>query len=306
MPRIVGARAAARARRSASRQRGVPVEDRAERLGPAVLGEVGGGGLDDPERVLLALVRGVAPRGDAVPAEDAADRLRVVGLDLGDVETELEAGAKPGDPDDLLSIRAAVDLLGQRLAVGGGRDRDAGVGVQVVDVRGVHEAVHGGVDRRRRTTLAVQAVVERRHHLVLALDARIDIDERAHPVQAQHGQPRLGQRAEVAAGTLDPDQLDRLPGDRVGAGALGGGVAARVVGVARVSAQSVGPANEIKHSLLGGCAVVRVHQFHPAWEPPTRSFSISSWYPLSRYACIGSPGRPRSSRHAARSARTSV
>jgi hypothetical protein len=84
-----------------------------------------------------------------VAAEDAADRLRVGLLDRGDVEPELEAGPPPRHPDDLL----AEDLLGQLLAVRGGRDRDAGVGVQVVDVRGVDEAVHRGVDRRRAPPL---------------------------------------------------------------------------------------------------------------------------------------------------------
>ena len=184
---------------------------------------------------------GVAPRGDAVAAEDAADRLRVLLLDLGDVEAELEAGPAPRHPHDLL----AEDLLGQLLPVGGRRDRDAGVGVQVVDVRGVDEAVHRGVDRRRGAALAVQAVVERRDHLVLAVDARVDVDQRAHPVEAEHGEAGLGQGAEVATGSLDPEQLDVLAGDGVGLGALRGGVAPGVVGVLRVRAQSVGPGDQL-------------------------------------------------------------
>ncbi len=61
-----------------------------------------------------------------------------------------------------------------------------GVRVQVVHVRGVHEPVHGGVDRRRGAALAVQAVIKRRHHLVLALHARVDVLQRLQPVQAQH------------------------------------------------------------------------------------------------------------------------
>ena len=81
--------------------------------------------------------------------------------------------------------------------------------MEVVDVGGVDEAVHRGVDRRRRAAPAVQAVVERGDHLVLALDARVDVDERAQPVEPEHGEPGLGQRAEVAAGALDPQQLDR-------------------------------------------------------------------------------------------------
>ena len=95
---------------------------------------------------------------------------------------------KPGRRHGTQTTLLAEDLLGQRLAVGGGRDRDAGVGVQVVDVGGVDEAVHGGVDRRRRAALAVQAVVERRDHLVLAVDAGVDVDQRAQPVEPQHGE----------------------------------------------------------------------------------------------------------------------
>ena len=74
---------------------------------------------------------------------------------------------------------------------------------------GVDEAVHRGVDRRRGAAAAVQAVVERGDHLVLALDAR-DRRRRARgagPAAARRA--RLGQRAEVAAGALDPEQLDR-------------------------------------------------------------------------------------------------
>ena len=264
------------------RQGGVPLERRTERLGLGVLGDVGGGGVDDPEAVGLGLLAGVAPRGDAVAAEDAAAGLRVLLLDLGDVEAELEAGAAPRHPHDLV----AEDGPGQLLAVGRGRDRDAGVGVQVVDVRRVDEAVHRGVDRRCGTALAVQAVVEGRDHLVLAVHAGVDVDERAHPVQPQHGQAARRQRAEVTAGTLHPQQLDVLAGDRVGLGALGGGVAAGVVGVPGVGAQPVGALDELLHSGVDGGVEV-THgagfltgcggQFQPACEPPTRSASICCW-----------------------------
>ena len=138
----------------------------------------------------------------------------------------------------------AEALMGERLAVGSGRQRDPGVRVQVVDVCGRHESVHGRVDRRSRATRAVQAVVEGRHHLVLALDAGVDVDEGAQPVQSKHGQPGLGERAEVATRPLDPEQLDGLGRDRVDRRALGRGVAPGVVRVARVGAQPVGALDE--------------------------------------------------------------
>ena len=202
-------------------------------------------------------------------------------LDLGDVQAQLETGPAPRHPDHLV----AEDLAGQLLTVGGGGDGDAGVGMQMINMGGVDQAVHRGVDRRRRAALAVQAVVERGDHLVLALDARIDVDQGAHPVQPQHGQPGLLQRAEVATGALDPEQLDRLTGDRIGLGALGGGVAAGVVGVLRIGAEPVAPADEIGHCwlvmtssgsirALRSCRVQedstrRKHAPHPACWPPS-------------------------------------
>ena len=53
-----------------------------------------------------------------------------------------------------------------------------------------------------------QAEVERGDHLVLAVLARVHVDERAQPVEAQHREAGLGERAEVAAGALHPQQLD--------------------------------------------------------------------------------------------------
>ena len=306
--------------------------DAAEGLRLAVLGDVRGGGVDDPQGVLLGLLRGVAPGGDAVSAEDAAHGIRVLPLDLGDIETELEAGAAPRHPHDLV----AEDLRRQLRAVGGGRDGDAAVGVQVVDVRGIHEPVHGGVDRRRCAALSVQAVVEGGDHLVLAVDAGVDVHQRAHAIQAQYGQPLLGERAEVAAGALDPQQLDGLPCDRVGLGALGGRVASGVVGVLRVGAEPVRPGDEGGGSGGGHVGVlirlwmafeslklrhfgaewshlsdsnqkrVGVQAPQPAWTPPTRSAAIRSRYPDAANAAIGSAGSPRDSRHSASAGRTSV
>ena len=222
-------------------ERLVAGDRRPERLGPAVLRDEALGRPDDLERARLALRGRVAPGGDPVAAEDRPDRLGVCPPDLGHVETELEARPAPVDPGDAIAEAAP----GQRLAVGGGRERDPRIGVEVVDVGGVDEAVHRGVDRRRRAASSVEAVVERGDHLVLALDAGIDVDERAQAVEAQDGEPGLGQRAEVAAGALDPQQLDRRAGHRIDAGPLGRRVAAGVVGVARVRAEPVRALEEL-------------------------------------------------------------
>src|SRR5699024_8552208 len=113
------------------------------------------------------------PCGDAVAAQDAADGAGIVAFDGGDVESELETGPAPRHPHHLVS----ENVLGELLAVGGGGDRDAGVGVQVVHVGGIHQSVHGGVDAGGGPALAVQAVVEGGDHLVLAIDARVDVHQ---------------------------------------------------------------------------------------------------------------------------------
>ena len=124
-------------------------------------------------------------------AEDRPDRVGMRAADLGHVQSELEARAAPADPGDPVAEAAAGELL----AVGGGRQGDPRIGVEVVDVVGIDEAVHRGIDRRCRAAAAVEAEVERGDHLVLALDARIDVHEGAQAVEPQDRQTRLGERA---------------------------------------------------------------------------------------------------------------
>ena len=120
----------------------------------------------------------------------------------------------------------------------------------MVDVVGVDQSVHRGVDRRRRAAAAVQRVVEQADHLVLAVRAGVDVDQRAHPVQPKHGQALFGQRAEIAAGSLDPHQVNGLTGGRIGVGAFRRGVPPGVIGVLRVGAQPVGACDQ-----CGDCGV---------------------------------------------------
>ena len=234
---MTGARAAARACRSASGSGSVTSPERV-RLTPLVDEPLRAS--DDLQRARLALLARVSPGGDAVAAEDHADRARVRLLDRGDVQAELEARAPPGHPGD----PAAEALGGQLLTVGRGRERDARVGVQVIDVRGLDQAVHGGVDGRRGAALAERAEVERGDHLILALHPRVDASQGAQRVEPQHGEARRLQRAEVAARALHPQQFRRLPGHRVGGRALGRGVAAGVVRVLRVGPEPVAAADQ--------------------------------------------------------------
>ena len=69
--------------------------------------------------------------------------------------------------------------------------------MQMIDMRRIHQPVHRRVDARRRPTLAMQAVVERRHHLVLPLHPGIHVHQRLQPIQPQHRQPLGLQRPEI-------------------------------------------------------------------------------------------------------------
>ena len=191
---------------------------------------------------------------------------------------------KPGRRQGTQTTRSPKHSAVSCLTVGAGGQRDARVRVQVVDMRLLDQAVHGGVDGRGRTTLAEQAEVERGHHLVLALDARVDAGERAQPIEPEHGQAGRLERAQVAAGALDPEQLGLLAGHRIGRPALGRGVAAGVVGVAGVGAEPVRSGDQL------GYRGVLSHDFlldrvqrpdgpqapQPACWPPTRSATICS------------------------------
>ena len=86
---------------------------------------------------------------------------------------------------------------------------------------GVDEAVHGRVDGGCRAAAAVEAVVERRDHLVLAVDAWVDLGERAEAVDAEGGEALLSEGAEVSARALHPHQFDVGASHGILRGALG-------------------------------------------------------------------------------------
>ncbi|GAC1603063.1 MAG: hypothetical protein NVS3B6_14050 [Pseudarthrobacter sp.] len=67
----------------------------------------------------------------------------------------------------------------------------------------------------------MQAVIERGHHLIFTLNARIDVLQRIQTVQPQHRKVLRLQGAQVPAGALDPEKFDVLAGDWVLLSALG-------------------------------------------------------------------------------------
>ena len=74
-----------------------------------------------------------------------------------------------------------------------------------------------------RATVPPEAVRPHVHddaHFVLTLDPGIDVHQLPHPIQPQYRETGLGQSPQIPAGTLDPDQLDRLTGHRISLGAF--------------------------------------------------------------------------------------
>ena len=60
--------------------------------------------------------------------------------------------------------------------------------MEVIDVHRIDERVHRGVYRRRGSTSAVKAEVERADHLVLTLLARVHVHQGAHAVEPKDGE----------------------------------------------------------------------------------------------------------------------
>ena len=214
--------------------RGQPADDRSERGSTRptrVVGQWFESGDDRSERLGVAAVARKASAVRMISSEFASHASlvspqavmpwpprmtpiasRVGLLHGGDLEAELEPRTPPRHPYDAV----AEALLRQRLAVGRRRQRDPGVGMEMIDVRGVDESMHGGVDRRCCAAAPMEAVVEGGDHLVFSIDPGIDVGERAHAIEPKHGETFLRQRAEVAAGALHPQQLDRTIGDGIG------------------------------------------------------------------------------------------
>ena len=191
--------------------------------------------LDDPQGGLVAGLAVLGPGEQPVPAQHAADLVRVGARDRLELEAELEPRPLPGQPAD----RVAIDLARQLLGAGGGGNRDHRVGVDVVDMAVGQIGVQRRVDAGRARVEVEGAVGQVAHHLVLVRDAAIEALQPVELVQIERGEPVELHRAEVAARALDPQHRDRLAGQRIARLQLGRGVAAAIVGDALVAAQQV-------------------------------------------------------------------
>ena len=151
-------------------------------------------------------------------------------------QAEVKTRALPGQKAEF----AAEDLMGQLLGVLAGRDRDHGVGVNVVDMDMGNECVQRRVDRGRARIEVERAVIEQRDHLVLMGEAAVSRFEAGELVEIEGGKAVELHRSDVAARALDPENARRRAGERVGGRDLGGRVAAAEIGDAKIAAEQVG------------------------------------------------------------------
>ena len=257
-------RAAALARRSRGKREPVR-HGRAERLGPSVLGRCSAAPRSMIQRELaLGLVAGGAPGRDAVTAQNHADGVGVLRLHGGDSS---RAGSRAGATGSQTTRSPKISLVSCS---------PSATVATAIPLSGCRWSTWAAltspciarVDGDGPRAPPVQAEVEGRHHLVLALDARVDVDEGKQPVKPQDSETALPQGAQVTPEPFDPDQLDRA---HRGTGStsvpLAGGVSAGVVDV---------PADRTRQAVRRGrCSsattVFHCQAFQPDGRPPMRS-----------------------------------
>ena len=191
----------------------------------------------------VAFALGVAPSEEAVAAEDEAVGVRVFLDAFFEHEGEFEAGALPGDPDDV-GAEFLVIFAHFALAVGAGGDGDGPVGVEVVDVIPGEEGVEGGVDGGGDFVVAEGGEGVEGDHLILKGFAAVDVFELGEAVHIEEREAGFLNGADVAAGAFDGHDAGIAAGEGVGHFVLGAGVAAAEVGDAEVGAEQVGTVAE--------------------------------------------------------------
>ena len=101
-----------------------------------------------------------------------------------------------------------------------------------------------GVDGGRARVEIEGGVGQVAHHLVFKLDAAIKPLQRPQLVHIERGKTIELDRGIVAARTLDPEDFDLFAGQRIFLPALGGGIAAAIIGDALVRPKQVGAINK--------------------------------------------------------------
>ncbi len=115
-------------------------------------------------------MRSLGPAEQAVPFQHHAAYAGVCRRHVAQLQAQIEAGALPPKPADLV----AIYLARQCLAVGSGGNGDDRVGMDMVDMRGIDEAVQRRVYAGRAGVQTKSAMGEILDHLVLVLHPAIE------------------------------------------------------------------------------------------------------------------------------------
>ena len=93
--------------------------------------------------------------------------------------------------------------------------------------------------------------------VVLVRAAAVDVFEREDAIEHEERDAGLGERPEIAAGSLHREHADECTRDRVGEGELRRGVPAGVVRDPLVGAEPVGPVEQVPERAIGPITHVR-------------------------------------------------
>ena len=245
--------------------------------------------IDRADAVEVALALRGAPGKEPMAAEDQPVRARVVPDRRFDEQRELEAGPLPRHPDDA-PAEPAIEFLELLFAVCRCGQRDGPVGMQMIDVRRGEKRVQRRIDRRGDAVLAECGGRVVLHHLVFEGFAAIARLELFQLVEIEQREPRVGDRAEIAAAAFHREHADRRTRERIGQIDLRARVAAAEVRDAQVArrgdwsdseAATAGlPASRSAVALVP--EIVQMFQGCRVRHRGVRNTAESAWLPGSR------------------------
>ncbi len=181
--------------------------------------------LDDLQRQLVAVAGIIRPGEKPVAFQNNALRFRVFKTIVLQPEAQLIPRSLPRQPADVL----AENLFGQRPRILRGRDRNDRIGVHVIHMFARHIGMQRRVDAGRARVQVEGAMGQEADHLILHLHPLIDALQGAQLVHVKRGKPVHLDRAHIPAGPFDPQDLHRVPGQRIGFDHLGRGIAAAII-----------------------------------------------------------------------------
>ena len=243
--------------------------------------------IDGANAVEVALALRGAPGKEPMAAEDQSICARVVPDRRFDQEGELEPGPLPGHPDDA-PAEPAIEFLELLFAVCRRGQRDGPVRVQMVDVGRGEKRMQRRIDRRGDPAMAECGGRIVIHHLVFERFAAVARLQLFELVEVEQREPRIGNRAEVAAAAFHGKHADRRSRERIGQIDLRARIASAEVRDAQVRSEEIGPIAKqrqlVRGKPIGGAVVPEILQMFQGCRVRhrgVRSTAENAWLPGS-------------------------